>query len=302
MNRFRCILLMVILSLADSVLASDSNSVAATSLRSGYFDITNLSDDRGYSISHTTLDSIDGVYLYVERGWDGPCCTSPYYTRFYIGKNLNSKQNDSIWVLTDFSDIELLNSELKKGKPLTLENFTRLEFDSTRVQYLIHGTNKKKDIEIKIDVLEKGYKDYFSDDSLEYLNEQEYLEYLAYLKYINSLPDVYFTDYFLYKRDSLDAALCGVSHAVCAYKIVCFYQNDGSFVFDSLPNPIKMVGAVGCPDGIGTSLIPMNRSIYKLKKLKGELYKVNGTPATKNSSNIIIQNKKQKLQLKGNKK
>ena len=120
MNRFRCILLMVILSLADSVLASDSNSVAATSLRSGYFDITNLSDDRGYSISHTTLDSIDGVYLYIESGWDGPCCTSPYYTRFSIGKNLNSKQNDSIWVLTDFSDIELLNSELKKGKPLTL--------------------------------------------------------------------------------------------------------------------------------------------------------------------------------------
>jgi len=302
MNRFHCILLMVILFFVGFALASDSNSVAATSLRSGYFDITDLSDDRGYSISHTTLDSIDGVYLYIESGWDGPCCTSPYYTRFSIGKNLNSKQNDSIWVLTDFSDIELLNSELKKGNPLTLEDFTKLDFDSTRVQYLIHGTNKSADIKKRRDILEKGYKDYFSEDSLEYLNEQEYLEYLAYLNYLNSFPDIYFTDYFLYKRDSLEVALCGVVHAVCAYKIGCFYQNDGSFVFDSLPNPSKMVSAVGCPDGIGTSLIPMNRSIYKSKKIKGKLYKVNGTPATKSSSNIIIQNKKQKLQLKGNKK
>ena len=95
---------------------------------------------------------------------------------------MNSKQNDSIWVLTDFSDIELLNSELKKGNPLTLENFTRLEFDSTRVQYLVHGTDKKRDIEIKKDVFKKGYKDYFrnfDNDSLENLNSQQYLEYLA---------------------------------------------------------------------------------------------------------------------------
>ena len=143
MNRFHGILIMVLSFFASSALASGGRPVAATVLDDGYFDITNLSNDWGFSIFRSTNDSIDGVYLYVERGWDGPCCTSPYYTRFYIGKNLNSKQNDSIWVLTDFSDIELLNSELKKGNPLTLENFTRLEFDSTRVQYLVHGTDKK---------------------------------------------------------------------------------------------------------------------------------------------------------------
>ena len=300
MNRFHGILFMVILFFASSALASGSKSVAATVLSGGYFDIANLSDDWGFSISRSTKDSIDGVYLYVERGWDGACCTSPYYTRFFIGKNLNSKQNDSIWVLTDFSDIELLNSELKKGKPLTLENFTELEFDSTRVQYLIHGTDKKKDVEIKIDVLEKGYKDYFGDGNPEnFNNSEEYLEYLAYLDYINSLPDVYFSDYFMYKRNNSEIALCGVAHSVCAYIIACFYQNDGSFVFDSLPNPIKMVGSVGCPDGMESSKSFLTPKLYRQSILDVKSYKVNGVPATKNSSNIVIQNKQPKLRLKG---
>ena len=303
MNRFHGILFMVLSFFVSSALASGSNSVAATLLDDGYFDITNLSNDWGFSIFRSTNDSIDGVYLYVERGWDGPCCTSPYYTRFYIGKNLNSKQNDSIWVLTDFSDIELLNSELKKGNPLTLENFTRLEFDSTRVQYLVHGTDKKRDIEIKKDVFKKGYKDYFrnfDNDSLENLNSQQYLEYLAYSDYINSLPEVYYPDYFLYKRKNAVTALCGFVHSICAYKIACFYQNDGSLVFDSLPNPRKMVGTPGCPDGMESSKSFLTPKLYRQSILDVESYKVNGVPATKNSSNIVIQNKRPKLQLKGN--
>lgn len=303
MNHFHSILFMVILSFASSVLASGSNSVAATLLSHGYFDIINPSNNLGYSISHSASDSIDGIYLYVESGWDGPCCTSPYYTRFSIGKNMNSKQNDSIWVLTDFSDIELLNSELKKGNPLTLENFTRLEFDSTHVQYLVHGTDKKSDIEIKNDVFKKGYKDYFrnfDNDSLENLNSQQYLEYLAYLDYINSLPEVYYPDYFLYKRKNAVTALCGFVHSICAYKIACFYQNDGSLVFDSLPNPRKMVGTPGCPDGMESSKSFLTPKLYRQSILDVESYKVNGVPATKKSSNIVIQNKQPKLRLKGN--
>lgn len=300
MNRFHGILIMVLLFFASSALATGRNSVAATLLSHGYFDIINPSNNLGYSISHSASDSIDGIYLYVESGWDGPCCMSPYYTRFSIGKNLSSQQIDSIWVLTDFSDIELLNSELKKGNPLTLENFTRLEFDSTRVQYLVHGTDKKRDIEIKKDVFKKGYKDYFSDDSLEYLNEQEYLEYLAYSDYINSLPEVYYPDYFLYKRKNVVTALCGFVHSICAYKIACFYQNDGSLVFDSLPNPRKMVGTPGCPDGIESSIPFSTLKLYKQGVLDAQSYKVNGIPATKRSSNIVIQNKQPRLRLKGN--
>jgi len=298
MNRFHSILFMVILAFVCSALATGRNSVAARVMESGYFDVVSVNGEDEYGI--VAFDSTEGVYLYVESGWDGPCCTSPYYTRLSIGKNMNSKQNDSIWVLTDFSDIELLNSELKKGNPLTLENFTRLEFDSTHVQYLVHGTDKKRDIEIKNDVFKKGYKDYFGDGSPEnFKNSEEYLEYLAYLDYINSLPDVYYPDYFLYKRKNAVTALCGFVHSICAYKIACFYQNDGSLVFDSLPNPRKMVGTPGCPDGMGSPLPPINQNLNKLNILDTKTYKINGTPATKGSSNIVIQNKQPKLWLKG---
>ena len=296
MNRFHSILFMMILSMADSVLASGSNSVAATSLESGYFDITNLSNDWGYSFSYSTRDSIDGVYLYVESGWDGPCCTSPYYTRFSIGKNLNSKKNDNIWVLTDFSGIDSLNMELKKGNPLSLEKFTKLEFDSAHAQYLLHANNRAGDIKVKRDFLDsvKAY----NTDSLEYLSEQEYMEYLASIDYLNSLPEIYFSDYPLYKRGDVVTALCGVTHSVCNYKIGCFYQNNGSFVFDSLPEPSKMARTIGCPNGVGSSVQSV---IRKSKKNNGvdKLYKINGTSAFKGSSNIVIRKKQSKLQLKG---
>ena len=295
MNRFHSILFMMILSMADSVLASGSNSDAAT-LESGYFDITNLSNDLGYSFSYSTRDSIDGVYLYVESGWDGPCCTSPYYTMFSIGKNLNSKTNDSIWVLTDFSGIDSVNMELKKGNPLSLDKFTKLEFDSSHAQYLLHANNRAGDIKVKRDFLDsvKAY----NTDSLEYLSEQEYMEYLASIDYLNSLPEIYFSDYFLYKRGDVVTALCGVTHSVCNYKIGCFYQNNGSFVFDSLPEPSKMARTIGCPNGVGSSVQSV---IRKSKKNNGvdKLYKINGTSAFKGSSNIVIQNRQSKLQLKG---
>lgn len=295
MNRFHSILFMMILSMADSVLASGSNSDAAT-LESGYFDITNLSNDLGYSFSYSTRDSIDGVYLYVESGWDGPCCTSPYYTMFSIGKNLNSKKNDNIWVLTDFSGIDSLNMELKKGNPLSLDKFTKLEFDSSHAQYLLHANNRAGDIKVKRDFLDsvKAY----NTDSLEYLSEQEYMEYLASIDYLNSLPEIYFSDYFLYKRGDVVTALCGVTHSVCNYKIGCFYQNNGSFVFDSLPEPSKMARTIGCPNGVGSSVQSV---IRKSKKNNGvdKLYKINGTSAFKGSSNIVIQNRQSKLQLKG---
>lgn len=296
MNSFHCVLFMVILFFAGPTLASDSNSVAATTLESGYFDITNLSNDWGYSIPYRTLDSTSGIYLFVESGWDGPCCVSPYYTSFSIGKYLNSKQNDNIWVLTDFSGIDSLNMELKKGNPLSLDKFTKLEFDSTHVQYLLHANNRAGDIKVKRDFLDtlKAYH----PDSLEYLSEQEYMEYLASIDYINSLPEMYLLDYFLYQRENAVVALCGVAHSVCHYQIGCFYQDNGSFVFDSLPNPRKMARSIGCPNSAGSSVRPLVRNSKKKNDVY-HLYKINGTPAFKGSSNIVIQNKQPKLHLKG---
>lgn len=294
MNRLYCFLFMLIGIVIGQSFASDGVSVDGKALEYGYYDVAKVAENGKFSISG--WDSTSGIYLVVESGWDGPCCTSPYYTRFSIGKNLNSKKNDNIWVLTDFSGIDSLNMELKKGNPLSLDKFTKLEFDSSHAQYLLHANNRAGDIKVKRDFLDsvKAY----NTDSLEYLSEQEYMEYLASIDYLNSLPEIYHFDYFLYNRENAVTALCGVTHSVCNYKIGCFYQNNGSFVFDSLPNPHKMARSIGCPDGVGSSVQSV---IRKSKKNNGvdKLYKINGTSAFKGSSNIVIQNRQSKLQLKG---
>lgn len=279
MNRFHSILLMVILAFASSVLATERNFVVGRRLQSGYFDIAKINDEGNYSISG--VDSLDGVFFYVEHGWDGPCCATPQYLKFSIGKNLNSKQNDSVWVLTDFTNIDSLHSGLKKGEPLTLENFTKLEFDSTHVQYLVHANNQPVDIEINRNL---------PKDSAEYFEN---------LDYIQSLSVIHFHDYFLYKKENSVAVLCGIEDDLCYYKIGCFYQNDGSFAFDSLPDPDVMVSTQGCLNGTGSPLPPINQNLNKLNILDAKSYKVNGVPATKASSNIVIQNKQPKLRLKG---
>ena len=78
----------------------------------------------------------------------------------------------------------------------------------------------------------------------------------------------------------------------------CEFQDDGTLNFDKIPD------AKAIPENFcSTQSIPSNRRYYF--KQKDELasfpfYKVNGVPATKNSSNIVIQNKQPKLRLKGN--
>ena len=272
MNRFRCILLMVILFFAGPALASDSNSVAATSLRSGYFDITDLVDEKGMDSKFYSRDSINGVYLHVEHSCDSLQYvdlygTSHEYLKFYIGKNFANSRNDNVWVLTDSFDKDSVNSELKKGNPLTLEKFTKLDFDSSRVQYLV---NSFKPLEVEVNAIVDSIKSTF---------------------------------YVLYQMDSV-AALCGVNNRTCLYHIGCLYNKEGVFVFDSIPVPDELIhhssGCLQCVD-FQSSLRQTNCEFDKQSNPLGKPYKVNGTPATKNSSNIIFQNKKQpKLQLKGN--
>ena len=124
------------------------------------------------------------------------------------------------------------------------------------------------------------------------------MEYLASIDYLNSLPEIYHFDYFLYNRENVVTALCGVVHSVCNYEIGCFYQNKGSFIFDSLPNPHKMARTIGCLDGVGSSVQSVIRNSKKNNGVEN-LYKVNGVPALKGSSNIVIRKKQSKLQLKG---
>ena len=77
----------------------------------------------------------------------------------------------------------------------------------------------------------------------------------------------------------------------------CEFQDDGTLNFDKLPDA-KTVPENFC----ATQSVPPNHRIYLRQKndfVNFPFYKVNGTPAAKASSNIVIQNKQPKLRLKG---
>ena len=271
MNRFHSILFMVILAIASSASAADNNSFAVAILREGTYDIATVDDEGKYAIGWR--DSTGGMYLRVEHGWDGPCCISRDYLGLAIGKKLDSGKKENIWVLADHTNMDSLQSELKKGNPLTLEKFTKLEFDSSHVQYYLYPTPEhRRDIEVKVDShpLVISPEEYFVGD-----------------------------DYILYQKDDSLAVLCGFISGVCYLHIACFYQNDGSFVFDSLPNTYLTGVGGGCPEGGGSSVVPVYRGLNEKKALNETLFRINGTATVNKSSNIVIRkNKQPKLQLK----
>lgn len=269
MNRFHSILFMVIFVFASTALASDSNSFAVALLRTGSYDIANVDDEGKYVIGG--LDSTSGMYLHVEHGWDGPCCDSREYMGLAVGKKLDSGKKENIWVLTDQINMDSLQSKLKKGYPLPMERFTKLEFDSSHVQYILRPTpNQRADIEVERDSLVWSPEKYFIGNN-----------------------------YILYQKEDSLAVLCGFVSAICYFKTACFYQNDGSFVFDSLPNP-SLAGSSGCPEGGSSSVIPVNRKLNERNSLDGSLFRINGAATVNKSSNIVIRkNKQPKLRLKG---
>ena len=272
MNHFYRILFMVILAIASSASAADNNSFAVALLREGTFDIAKVDGEGKYAIGWR--DSTGGMYLHVEHGWDGPCCVSREYLGLAIGTKLDSGKKENIWVLTDQTNMDSLQLELKKGNSLTLEKFTRMEFDSTYEQYFLRSTpDHRKDIEVM-------------RDSIPLVIPLE--------KYFLG------KDYILYQKDDSLAVFCGFSDAICYLKTSCFYQHDGSFVFDSLPNP-RLAGSSGCPEGGSSSVISVNRKLNERNSLDGSLFRINGTATVNKSSNIVIRkNKRPKLQLKGN--
>lgn len=80
--------------------------------------------------------------------------------------------------------------------------------------------------------------------------------------------------------------------------IQCEFQDDGTLNFDKLPD------AKTVPEDFCTiqSIPSIRRNGFKQKNdfVNWPFYKVNGIPAAKKSSNIVIQNKQPKLWLKGN--
>ena len=288
MDRFHCILLMVILFFVGFALGSGNNSVAARVMGNGYFNIANENSKGEYEIA--AIDSADGVYLYVESGLLGACCVSPRYSGLSIGKKLTSERNESIWFLTDYFGMDSLNSELKKGKPLPLEKFTKLEFDSTHIQYLVNEFNLGRREDIRTNRV-------ITEDSTYIIGENDNIE--VFFNY--SIPEAIALDYILFQRKDSVAAFCGIISNICNFSIECFYQNDGSFVFDSLPALSKELPGKGCAFlGDGSPLPSINRNLNKLNNLDIKSYKVNGTSVTKGSSNIVIEKKQPKLHLKRN--
>lgn len=272
MYRFHCVLLINFLALVSSVFAADDFTAVGSFLENGYYKMANLK----------TSDSPDGIYLYVDDGWNGTCWDTPHHSRLYVGKNLDNKQNENIWVLTDRSNKKFLNSELKKGNRLSLESFTKLEFDSLHNRYLLAASDRRGEIEFKPDEM----------------HEDTIISDLT--------PENYFSvfDYILYQNGDSLTALCGfIGGQQCFYKIGCFYRNDSSLVFDSLPNLEQLItGYKECRTHLKecSSFLPANHTFYKLNNFDSPLYKINGAIATKKSSNIVIENKRPKLQLKGN--
>ncbi len=270
MNRFHSILFMVILVFASVALADDNKSFAVALLREGTYDIATVDGEGRYAIGWR--DTTGGMYLHVEHGWDGPCCVSREYLGLAIGKKLDSGKKENIWVLTDQTNMDSLQLELKKGNSLTLEKFTRMEFDSTYEQYFLRSTpDHRKDIVVKKDSLVWSPEKYFIGN-----------------------------DYILYQKEDSLVVLCGLSNAICYFETACFYRNDGSFLFDSLPNP-GLAGSSGCPQGGGSSMLPINRGLNEKNALNETLFRINGVATVNNSSNIVIRkNKQPKLRLKGN--
>ncbi len=274
MNYFHSILFMVILAFASSASAADNNSLAVAILREGTYDVATVDGEGKYAIGWR--DSTGGMYLHVEYGWIKPCCDSGDYLGLVIGKKLDSGKKENIWVLTDHTNMDSLQSELKKGNPLTLEKFTKLEFDSTHEQYYLYSTPEhRRDIVVEIEPIPL---------------------------YSTIPPEEYFIgdDYILYQKDDSLAVLCGLIGGGCYLNIACFYQNDGSFVFDSLPNSDLAGVGGGCPTGGGSSVIPVNRGLNEKNALNETLFRINGTATLNKSSNIVIRkNKQPKLRLKG---
>ena len=110
--------------------------------------------------------------------------------------------------------------------------------------------------------------------------------------------------YFIYKKYSEEFeynALCNIEllKFSCddSYAIQCEFQDDGTLNFDKLPDA-KSIPEDFCST---LSIPPIRWGHFEQKKdfMNQPFYKVNGTPATKGSSNIIIKNKQSKLRLKG---
>ena len=83
-----------------------------------------------------------------------------------------------------------------------------------------------------------------------------------------------------------------------SFEIQCEFQDDGTLNFDKIPD-VKTIPENFCSTQSISPAFHTDRLKQKNNVANQPLYKANGTPTCKGSSNIIIQNKQPILQLKG---
>ena len=82
------------------------------------------------------------------------------------------------------------------------------------------------------------------------------------------------------------------------YMIQCEFQDDGSLNFDKLPDVDKVPHPDVFCEMYYQKVLPVRQPLKNFFANQPS-YKINGTPASQSSSNIIIKNNQPTLQLKG---
>lgn len=154
------------------------------------------------------------------------------------------------------------------------------------------------DCEKRQSLEEFSVDDFTLDDIDEYnLDEPHFFDLRYVYNYLTGI-------FFIYKKYSEKFeynALCNMIKFKLgrdeSFEIQCEFQDDGTLNFDKFPD-VKTIPEDFC----STQFIPaihLSRFKQKNNYVYRPFYKVNGTPAIKNSSSIIIKNKQSILQLKG---
>lgn len=111
--------------------------------------------------------------------------------------------------------------------------------------------------------------------------------------------------YFIYKKHSDRFEYNALCHFIMdfGYGIQCVFQDDGTLNFDKVPKADPLPEPWVVPEdycaAFSSQKVPQRRQPLKNFFANQPFYKINGTPASQGSSNIIIKNNQPTLQLKG---
>ncbi len=253
----------------DEPVASSKSWFEVVSMSGGYYDILNLGED--------VLDAelLNDAYLHVGSLYDSTHCS--HKILFSVGKKRDGESE--IWILVNPLNMDSVDSELKKGNALALDNFRRIDFREQHDEFILHS-----------------YLPARKEDDL------------TNFVYISDVVDDKFTFaqnlFLLYRKGNDLSAFCAVGPADCFYLVGCLYHREGGLNFGYVPNLYEQHSLRECPAIVSScessNFGDMVYASQKAECLTGEsLYRVNGQNAVRKASTIYIQQGKPKRMLKG---